>query len=346
MKLSIIIPAYNVEKCILHTLASLVTQKKENFELLIVDDGSTDNTYNIIKETLERNGFCSYKIICQSNRGVSSARNVGLTEATGKYVLFLDGDDYVSNDFVEEIYRYVASNEVDILCWGFDMVTEEQIKVMNYYDKYVPQLKTLTGKEVLNEILIERKLWIWTGSAAYRRDFLYNNELYYSEGCANGEDQEFTFKALSKAGSVGFINTVLSFYVQRKGSITNRYDISKFDTIEALERAYDYINNNCTDNMEEIINKILNQEIISNYFCNLQACFNNLKKKDIRMILHDVDEHYPKLNNEMRIMMKAYKGKDKKLFLKSKIFLISPFLCFWLIHIKSIAKTLKRKGKV
>ena len=98
--------------------------------------------------------------------------------------------------------------------------------------------------------------------------------------------------------------------------------------------------------MEEIINILKNQQIICNYFNILQGCFNNFEKKDIRMILHDIDKHYPKLNNEMRIMMKAYEGKDKKIFLKFKIFLISPFLCFWLIHLQSITKTLIRKGKV
>ena len=88
MKLSVIIPMYNVEKYISTTLYSLINQNNKNFEVILVDDGSTDNTYNTAKSILSKGELIDYKFIKQKNSGVSSARNRGLVETTGDYILF------------------------------------------------------------------------------------------------------------------------------------------------------------------------------------------------------------------------------------------------------------------
>lgn len=103
-KVSIIIPAYNVEKYIPRTLESIKSQTFKDIEVIVINDGSTDNTLTIVKNFLKNVDF-SYKIITQKNQGVSAARNRGIKEAKGKYICFLDGDDFYDSFFIGKMER-------------------------------------------------------------------------------------------------------------------------------------------------------------------------------------------------------------------------------------------------
>lgn len=242
MKLSIIIPAYNVEKYILNTLNSLINQTKKEFEIIVVNDGSSDNTYLTTQMFFEESSFRNYKIINKENKGVSSARNRGLDEADGEYVLFLDADDYLLPSAVENILNIIEDTQkYDVICWGFDIVREDQSYLRKYFDCYEANLSSMSGEEALRSVTIKETLWICTGSAVYKKDFLNNFSLKYTEGCINGEDLEFTYKVLSKAKKVKFIKKVLTHYIMREGSISNSYNINKFDAVDAMVRACDFI---------------------------------------------------------------------------------------------------------
>lgn len=335
MNLSIIIPAYNVEKYIGSTLQSLIDQSEKQFEVIVVDDGSTDNTFNLVQELLSKEQLKKCKIIKKENGGVSSARNIGLENACGTYVMFLDGDDYVAYDLVENIYKH---NGKDVICWGFDEVGENKATIKQYFNQYDNKIYDMTGVQALKNIIIKNTMWIWTGSVVYRRELLLNNNLRYTEGCINGEDQEFNFKALSCAKDVLFIDKVLSYYVQRSGSISNVYNIRKFDFIAPIKRTIQYMNNINEPNLKEIINTLGNKILIDNYFHNLKAClrYNKKEKNDINIktLLRDIDEAYPEINKEIFYIMKNYKGDNIKSLIKIKLFLISPRLFSWCINFK------------
>ena len=104
IKISIILPVFNEEKYIKQTLDSLINQDFTDFEVIVVDDGSTDSTLQITEKTL-KNSSLSYKIIHQENSGVSSARNKGIHHAEGEYIVFLDGDDYVLTNHLTQLYN-------------------------------------------------------------------------------------------------------------------------------------------------------------------------------------------------------------------------------------------------
>ncbi|WDC84194.1 glycosyltransferase family A protein [Caloramator sp. mosi_1] len=107
MKLSIVIPAYNAQHYIHTSLNSLLTQDLSNVEIIVVDDGSSDETAKVANKILVNSQCVNYKVIIQENKGVSAARNTGLLEAKGDYVLFLDADDYVSENVCRRYYyRY------------------------------------------------------------------------------------------------------------------------------------------------------------------------------------------------------------------------------------------------
>jgi glycosyltransferase involved in cell wall biosynthesis len=244
MKLSIIISAYNVESHIKRTLNSIISQTTKQFELIVVNDGSTDGTYDQIKEILESLQEVDCKIITKENGGVSSARNRGLKEATGEYVMFLDGDDYITENLVERIYGELESRNVvvDAVCWGYSTVDEYGTILKNYFDDFEHINIDITGIIALKNIFICRTMWICIGSAAFRKKLLNENELEYTEGCFSGEDQEFTIRVLSRVKNIVFIDDILLFYVQREGSASNSLNIRKFDVIYAINRACFYLN--------------------------------------------------------------------------------------------------------
>lgn len=341
MELSIIIPAYNVEKYIKRTLESLINQTKKQFEIIIVDDGSTDNTLKVIEKIINESKLSNCKVIKKANGGVSSARNAGMYEANGRYVMFLDGDDYVSADFIDNIFKNICNNESDIICWGYNLVDENLRTIQNYGDIYNLKYVNINGVEALKEIIRNKNYGVWTGSIAYRNELLKQYKLIYTEGCVSGEDQEFIIKALSRANRVIFIDKILSFYVQRGASISNSYNIKRFDAIGAMERTYKYIEAIGDCELKSIYEIIKNNNIVDNYIYNFISCFSFLckncaSKKDNLIKLHeDIEREYPNLNNKVTSIMKNCNGKKFKKFLKYKIFLISPLIYIRLFNLKN-----------
>jgi glycosyltransferase involved in cell wall biosynthesis len=347
LTLSIIIPVFNLEKHINISLKSLINQVNQNFEIIIVNDGSSDNTIKVVQDIMSNSGFINYKIIDQKNSGVSSARNNGLSEAKGKYIYFLDGDDYVSSDFVEIINKRIEIEFPDVIAWGFDIVKEDKTTINKYFKNY-SQIDTelrMTGIEVLENILCEnRRIWIWTCSAIYKKELILNNNLAYTNGCINGEDQEFTFKALSEASQVIFLNEVLSYYVQRENSTSNSYNIRKFDVIDAIRRVVEHISNKNIENSENIIQYLNTNHLFGNFFHVINSHIKSLQfDKKIgaigswRLLENDIEESFPGLLFQIKS-----KINDKKIIyfiaslktrLKYRVFGISPILYIFMSRI-------------
>lgn len=327
MKLSIIIPAYNVENYIAKTIESLVNQTIKQFEVIVIDDGSNDNTYNVIDAMLRSSCIKKYKIIRKENGGVSSARNVGIEEASGRYVMFLDGDDYVSEKLVECIYRHICSQEFQIISWAFDKVKPCGEVLLSYIEQYDFDIINMTGIEALENIICNKSLWICMGSAVYCKQFLENNELRFTEGCTSGEDIEFTFKALSRANRVSFINEVLFYYVQRKDSRSNTFDVKKLEAICATDRVYKYLgHDNMADNKKRVLDYLKYNEKISIYLNYLRVVSLKNEALNLIQVFNNIERVFPGLNKYMLQIMSAYKGNDIKLLFKTKLFLVSPKL--------------------
>jgi len=338
LKLSIVIAAYNVENYVGTTLTSLIRQNVKDFEIIVVDDGSTDQTYHIAIRLLEDEDI-QYKMIKTENCGVSAARNTGMAEARGEYVMFLDGDDYVADDLVQNILQIIDQVHPDIICWGYNIVGENKSTIRNYFDLYERQECLLTGLQALKNILLDKKMSIWTGSVAYKKNHLKNYQLYYTNQCCNGEDQEFAIKAFVTASTVYFFPEVLSYYVQRKGSISHIYNIKRFDAIDAFKRAATFIENLSDDELSNDIACYLKQEYVlenylSNFSSSLSALQENLSLRRRTMKLHeDLESHYPGLVKEMNAMMKKYKGGNKKLIIRIKLFQLSPVIYLLILQL-------------
>lgn len=341
MSVSIVVPMYNLERYVTPLLLSLLEQSESEFELIMVDDGSTDRTYEVAADMLARHPVLRAKVIRTANAGVSAARNTGLAAATGDYVLFLDGDDYADNSLVQRIEEAAQGTDPDIVCWGYNLVREDQTTIVSFTSAG----SDTTGSEALQNIFVHKVLRIWTGSIAFKRSFLLENGIRYTERCVNGEDQEFIYKALSRANRVITIPDVLSYYVQRTSSITGTYNVKKFDVVDAFKRVDQYFKAHPFSNVQTISELLLTREMTENYFYNLKTCLNGTAGIRIQTLLRDIEETYPHLNHEMRLIMKRYRGDDRQLAFQIKAFLISPPVYARLIHMDRSWIQFKQKLK-
>ena len=345
MKLSIVIPAYNVQDHIQRTLKSLLFQNSDEFEILIVNDGSTDNTLKNIEDIKRVNDSRFIKVLTQENGGVSKARNLGLKHAKGEYVLFLDGDDYVSEDFIYEVYRILNSSLPEMIYWKYELVSEGGRSIINL--QFSEENQTITGFEVLKKIMLERTTTIWTGSVIYNKNFLNEQNICYTEGCIAGEDSEFIFKSLSKAKDVYFINKTMSYYVQREGSITNTYNIRRFDSIAALHRVSEFFQQQGTK-FEDLINVIRYEIICKSYMGTFKLCMEKLmhnekmnSKEAMKKVNVDLEREYPGLTDSINSMMRSFKSSSYELKLLTTMFKVSPRMYYYFSLLKHSVRVKK-----
>jgi len=343
IKISFVISAFNVENYIGTTLNTLLSQENKDFDVLIIDDGSTDNTNLIITEFIKKNDLQNFKLIHKENGGASSARNKGLSEASGEYVLFLDGDDYISNNLVSTLCNAIKEDKYDMICWKFNPVSPDGQLLGEFSKIYHYNDSLNSGINVLYNIII-KNFHIWTGSTAYNREFIIRNEFKYSEEFFFGEDLEFTYKALIRAAKVRFIDETLSYYVQRIGSLTNSYNITKFCSINALKSVQETIEKSDDFVQLSLLQKFKYDMILDNYFWNFKYCTkllymqNHSIKNATDKVLKDLQKDFPEIEGLIKKLVKNYKGDNCKLFISSIIYNISPYLYTYLYIISNKIK--------
>lgn len=345
--ISIIIPAYNVEDHIHRTLNSLLQQEDKEFETIIVNDGSTDKTMTVLERKLSENPLWKFKIINKVNGGVSSARNKGIDEASGEYLFFLDADDYISPSMVSSVKSAILKGRSDVIAWQYKNVREDQTKITDYSEmvELTSFSYEITGVDALNRILFGKTLKIWTGSAIYKHTLLKNLNIRFSEGSVNGEDQEFIYKALSKAKSFHFIENTLSYYVQRDGSITNSFNIKKFDAILAMDRAADFILDTMGPEGLNIANFIRINKSVESYIVNYISFGKYrldqnkiLKNLDFHSLENEIESLYPGMPRAMKSKFKKIKNVDIKTWVRYKIFTISPLAYYKFVYSRHAEK--------
>ena len=224
IKVSVIIPAYNAASTIERTLKSLFSQSSRDFEIIVVNDGSSDDTLDICKKMQKRSPVVM-EVYHQSNMGGPSARNKGVALARSEYIIFLDADDLAEKDYVLKLMQAIESKpSIDIACCSYDLLYED--------GSFKPRLitnrnKILSGRDALLSLLTE-KLEVWSGSAIYRRSMLIGFKIYFDESISMGEDIEFRWRAFYHARDVALIPEVLVHYVQHGSSITRALDPKRF----------------------------------------------------------------------------------------------------------------------
>lgn len=228
MKLSIIIPAYNAEAYLPQCLDSILAQEHRGCEVIVVDDGSTDGTAALLKR------YPDVKVVHQANHGMSTARNRGLDEARGEYILFVDSDDLLTDGALETLVAELSGE--DIIAFNAKKLhdaTGEQT-----YHPTIREPETTDGWTYFCRHRLEATdihfVCIW--QRAYRRQFLIDNNLRFADGILRAEDDLFTTQAMLAAKTLRTITPCLYIYRIRANSITTTVDRRRFDDSLRVQR--------------------------------------------------------------------------------------------------------------
>lgn len=331
---SVIIPVYNVGKYIIKTIDSLISQSFKDFELILVNDGSKDNSIELAEEKLNGSDL-NYRVINKVNEGVSKARNVGIEESKGKYIYFLDADDYIDDTLLEKMYNCAEKENAQVVFCGYTHLNAQGeykpgavntlLKVHKYLDKPISGLEA-AGKMLRNEF------WISAISGFYDADFLKKNRICFSEDIKFGEDTIFAIKALMHAKLVASVNEPLVYYVRRETSVTKNADEKYFHLHESNLEILRYNEETFKDKAVEsaLLDYKIPQSIIR-IFSSLaksgrskEELFKFIKNKEIRSYLKGL-----KINGN---------NDNIKIKIAERIILLFPHVAYRLFNFKGKLK--------
>ncbi|NFO13455.1 glycosyltransferase family 2 protein [Clostridium botulinum] len=233
--ISIIITCYNIEAYIEKCINSIKNQTYKNLQIIIVDDGSTDNTLNKINKVAELDNRIT--IISKQNNGVQSARIDGLQESRGKYILFVDGDDWLEKNAVEILYKKAKENDAQIVYYNYYYANSNGKKNVCK----MPKLKINKEYEFLKETL-NTNLQPGLCLKFIKREFINDKNIVFPQNTEFGEDLATTVLIAVNKPIVDYVNEPLYYYFQRENSVTQNITDKVLTISTSLELIYKYLN--------------------------------------------------------------------------------------------------------
>lgn len=327
--ISIIVPVYNVEPYLDKCLNSIVSQTYKNIEIIIINDGSTDNSYDICK--LYECKDNRIKLINQENKGLSDARNVGIMNSSADYITFVDSDDYISKDFVTSLYETMLEYNADIVVCNYKKVyknnntkvnlkSKKNKKSIKHYSNIEAVEDILSGNFYLNNVVWNK---LFKKSLFLDNDVLFPSKKIY-------EDTFVMYKLFYYSNTIILLNEVLYYYLIRAGSITKqKYNTRMLDILDVLKEQKKFI---LDKNLDINIDLIEIKTFIRILYSMIYSRYNGFDKKNIiESIYHN--------------RKKYYFSKNVTNFIKLKTFIILNFyfLFEFLVKIKGYIKKLVKK---
>lgn len=319
IKVSVIVPVYNVEKYLEKCLDSLVNQTLKEIEIIIVNDGSPDNSHKIIDKYTKK--YKNIKAYLKENGGLSDARNYGLKKASGEYIAFLDSDDFVKEDMYQKMYEKAKSGNFDMIVCDLNYIYENSSVIQRAFSNI--KHDTTNIKQAMINIY----------PAAWNKIFkrkLFEKGLEFKKGVWF-EDVEFIYRLLPHIKSIGVVHEPFNQYLQREGSITKSID----------KRIYHYI-----DNWNGIVEYYKTNQLYEKYCQELEYCY-------VRYIYATFIKQATKYQYEdfWEAVQKAIENVQKNFprFRKNKYFYQSPKGIYLILFNKQIAKLvykINKKGDV
>ncbi|MCO5236989.1 MAG: glycosyltransferase family 2 protein [Chitinophagaceae bacterium] len=213
-KISVIIPAFNAARTIFGSVRSVLYQTFPDFEIIVVDDGSEDATFKIASSVRDPR----IKVFSTINKGLSAARNYGMRNASGKFIYFLDADDWIEPNLLEEALYILENENLDFVVWGYhkDCIDKRERLVSSY--EVLPGDVTIRrgfGREPIDGNHLDLIGYAW--NKLYRTSFLNNYNLRFEEGTSLIEDILFNSEVIRHSSLIRFVNSSYSHYVSRPG---------------------------------------------------------------------------------------------------------------------------------
>jgi len=307
---SVIVPVYNTEEFLDECLTSLRRQSLNNFEVLCIDDGSTDNSLEILKKFSHLDG--RFKVIEQENQGLGKSRNNALEIARGKFIFFLDSDDWISSNTLELLTNKCEKNNLDMLSFSgknFDSSTRVEMDNPYWSFNFLPPsfpndcFNYRDCRDFITSLPVSSCLTM------YRKAFLEENDIKFPEGLCF-EDNLFFLRAIFSAERCGIEKTKLYHRRIRQGAITQNWNKHFLDYIIICDKVLDWVKKNC---QEDIFNKYKSSYI--------NGCISKFNLFQIEDKLHYVSQFTAFLNRHGVLFkiqkitpeLKAKRTKTKKI---------------------------------
>ncbi len=238
-RISVIVPVYNVAQYLEECLNSIINQKFVRIQVICVNDGSTDNSLEILKKYHKKDK--RIKIINQHNQGLSAARNTGLRYVKGKYVMFVDSDDKIKDGAFSKLHKYMDKTSANFCIFSYCIMTKEKImtvkKSQEFYQK--KQGEIFSYKDINDKIFFRWAVW----QKIFRTSFLKENNLQFPVGKIF-EDVIFHIKSMIKASKICLYNEDFYYYrVDNASSIMNTSKNSgkNLHIVDAIDMGYDFL---------------------------------------------------------------------------------------------------------
>lgn len=313
VEISIVLPVYNVIDYLDECIKSILRQSNINFELIVVDDGSTDGSQILCDKYSESDS--RIKVIHQKNVGLSAARNTGLNHAKGKYITFIDSDDFVGEKYIEILYRTIIESHADISMCDYKEVAQDT-KIGDVIFQAQNQIERVyyTGKEAIAEVYknpfhgMEFVSW----AKMYRMELFKSNEILFPEGKLH-EDAFTTYKLFYASNKIAVVNAPLYFYRIRSGSImTSEFTEKRLDMLQATREEYLFFKENCDFGLMylafvDYLHKV--KSVLKMIFAS-EGDNRKITRRVCRELDHDIEECKKNINIPM-IKYVYYKGMAK-----------------------------------
>lgn len=299
-KISVIVPIYKVEDYLHRCIDSIINQTYTNLEIILVDDGSPDNCPMICDEYAKKDS--RIKVIHKKNEGVAVARNVGIDIAAGKYIMFIDSDDFIEKDMIKSMLTDLINNKVDIAVCNTKYIYSNLEKIKDNRENMI-----LNNYEAMQEYVNNGVLRGVVWGQLYKKDLI--NDIRFIAGKYH-EDEFFAYKVVAKAKKIYYNSIPFYNYVQRSNSAMAEYSLNRLDGVEATYERLNFI-----------------KERYPSLYINEKKAFLNLCIYSYQMILKNISidpdkkgrrilTNYIKQLNFTKVEIRNYSFKDKfKIFM-------------------------------
>ncbi len=231
--ISVIVPIYNVEKYLRKCVDSLINQTYKNLEIILVDDGSPDNCPKICDEYAKQDS--RIKVMHKENGGLSDARNAGMKVARGEYISFIDSDDWIKSEMIEDMYNRMIEDNSDLVSSGVLWVDEDGVEIRN---ATVSENCVLNTEQAIKELINDGKLKQHVWNKLYKTDLIKN--ILFDKGKYH-EDVFWSYKVIGESKRISIEKNSYYFYVQRSESIMGeKYSAKRLDALDAMELRCEY----------------------------------------------------------------------------------------------------------
>ena len=241
--ISIVVPVYNVEKYIPRCIESILNQTYKNWEVIFINDGSKDNSLEVLKNYQKKDN--RIKIIDKKNEGSGVARNIGIEKSEGKYLAFLDSDDWYEKDFLEKLYNNLKENNSDVSMCNPRMTYDDRQKNKNINIYHFDRIELNKNPEKILGILAMPVIW----NKLYKKEVVVSNGIRFPN-YSFSEDVEFLYKVFLYVSKVSKVEEYLYNYYQRDNSETKKIKRESIEQVyKVIENIESYVKNNFIDKL-------------------------------------------------------------------------------------------------